>query len=89
MKMTIVGIKLTEDIDSIKVAYLKNDLLYVRNGKDGFAKGTKAQADLSSLGKWGFRKVEDPQPQFRDAEELIDSLDKFQMDNSGKVKYYG
>ena len=79
--------KLTEDVDSIKVAYLKNGNLYVRSGKDGFAKGVKAQTDLSGLGKWGFRKVE-PSPDFRDAEELINHLDRFGLDSSGVIKYY-
>lgn len=87
-KMIIKAIKLTEDIESIKIAYEKNGKLFVRNGGDGFAKGQAAQADLSSLGKWGFRKVE-PNPQFRDAEEIIDNIDKFSLDNSGVVKYHG
>lgn len=88
-KMKIVAMKLTDDIDSIKVAYYKNGTLYVRDGDDGFENGTKAITDLSGLGKWGFRKVDEPQPEFRDAEELIDHLDKFTMDNNGIIKYYG
>jgi hypothetical protein len=87
-KMTIMAMKLTDDIDSIKIAYEKNGQLFVRNGSDGFANGTKAQTDLSGLGKWGFRKVE-PNPQFRDAEEIIDAIDKFHLDNNGVIKYYG
>lgn len=88
-KMTVKAIRLTEDIESIKVAYEKNGNLYVRNGNDGFKHGKKAQTNFASLGKWGFRKVEEPCPQFRDADELIDALDKFQMDSKGTVKYYG
>ncbi len=86
--MKIVAMKLTSDPDSIKVAYEKNGVLYVRSGKDGFHTGTKAQSDFRSLGKWGFRKV-DPNPEFRDAEELIDNLDKFSLDNKGVIRYYG
>lgn len=88
-KMTVQAIKLTDDIESIKVVYEKNGKLYVRNGSDGFAKGIISRTGLSALGKWGFYKVEEPYPQFRDAEELINGLDKFQMDSQGKVKYYG
>jgi hypothetical protein len=87
-KMIIKAMKLTEDIDSIKIAYEKNGKLWVRSGKDGFSNGTPVQSDFSSLGKWGFRKV-DPNPQFRDAEEIIDNLDKFQLDNNGVIRYYG
>ena len=85
-KMTVKAIKLTQDIESIKIAYEKNGKLYIRNGNDGFSTGHVAQGDLSSLGKWGFRKV-DPYPQFRDSEEIIDNLAKFHLDSSGIVKY--
>lgn len=87
-KKIVKAIKLTDDVESIKVAYEKDGNLFIRDGKDGFSKGHKAQADLSSLGKWGFRKVEGT-AQFRDAEELIDMLDKFHLDSSGVVKYQG
>jgi hypothetical protein len=87
-KMIVKAIKLTEDIESIKIAYEKHGKLYIRNGNDGFTTGNATQGDLSSLGKWGFRKV-DPNPQFRDAEEIIDNLDKFSLDNTGVVKYHG
>jgi hypothetical protein len=87
-KMVVKAMKLTEDIESIKIAYEKDGKLWVRNGNDGFKNGVRAQADLPSLGKWGFRKV-DPNPTFRDADEIIDNLDKFQLDNTGVVKYHG
>ncbi len=87
-KMLVKAIKLTDDVESIKIAYEKNGKLYIRSGTDGFEKGQPAQGDLSSLGKWGFRKVESG-PELRDSDEIIDSLDKFSMNSSGIVKFHG
>lgn len=86
-KMVVVAIKLTKDIDSIKVAYEKNGRLFIRSGADGFVVGQRCQSPLRGLDKWGFKTVE-PNPEFRDAEEIIDNLDRFSMKADGTVQYH-
>jgi hypothetical protein len=86
-KMIVVAIKLTKDIDSIKIAYEKNGRLFIRSGADGFVVGQPCQSPLRGLGKWGFKTVE-PNPEFRDSEEIIDNLDRFSMKSDGTVQYH-
>lgn len=86
-KMKVVAIKLDSEPISIKVLYEKAGRLYIRTGKDGFASGKPAPAPITALvNKWGFRKIENP-PEFRDAEEIIDSITRFALHNNGKVHY--
>lgn len=87
-RMIVVAIKLTGDIDSMKIVYERNGRLFVRSGSDGFSVGKPLQSPLRGLGKWGFKLVE-PNPEFRDAEEIIDNLDRFSMKNDGTIQYYG
>lgn len=84
--MKVLAIKLTTDIDSIKVVYEKNGRTYVRSGVDGFTVGQPLGAPVRSLGKRGFSVVE-PNPVFKNAEELIDNLDRFHMKSNGTVTY--
>ena len=85
--MRITAIKLTEDIDTVRVLYEKGDKKYIRSGADHFETGTPMQgADVSPLTKWGFRTVENP-PEFRDASEIKNSVSKFHIQNTGTVKY--
>jgi len=86
--MEVKAIHLSDDPYSVRVAYEKNGKLYIRDGKDGFKVGTPVQADIASLGKWGFYEVK-PNPRFHDRTEIINNLDKFQMDGKGLVTYYG
>ncbi|MNJ80570.1 hypothetical protein D3C77_789960 [compost metagenome] len=59
----------------------------MRTGEDGFERGKPLKAPLKAvLNKWGFRVVENP-PEFRDAEELIDNLTGFSLNNDGKVTF--
>lgn len=88
-KMKILAVKLTRDPSSTKVVYEKNGKQFIRSGEDGFVKGTATQAPLKALShKWGFRLVENP-PEFRDADEIIDNLGKFEVKQDGTVSYAG
>lgn len=78
--------KMTSDIESIKVAYEKNGKMYVRNGGDGFATGQPLNAPIKSLGKVGFSYVE-PNPVFKNADELIDNLGRFHVKDNGGISY--
>jgi hypothetical protein len=86
-KMQVVAVKLSKEPISIKVAYQKEGKLYIRTGEDGFTHGKPANAPLNSLlNKWGFRRVGNP-PEFRDAEELIDGITGFGLQQDGTIKY--
>lgn len=87
VKMKVVAIKMTKDIESIKIAYEKNGRLFIRSGADGFMLGKPCQSPLRGLGKWGFKTVE-PNPEFRDSEEIIDNLDRFSMKSDGSIQYH-
>ena len=86
--MKILAIKMNKEPLSTKVIYEKNGSLFIRTGADGFTKGTPLKAPLkSALNKWGFRSVVNP-PEFRDSDELIDNIGKFDMASDGKIKFY-
>ena len=88
-KMRVVGVKLTQDPHSTKVAYYKGDKLYIRTGKDNFRVGNEVTHDKVSLyTKWGFRKVDNP-PILMDAQGIIDNLPKFHLSQSGSITYSG
>jgi hypothetical protein len=85
--MLILAMKLTTDIHSIKIVYEKKENLYMRSGDDGFKNGKVVQTNLKAIiDKWGFRKIDNP-PEFKDADELLDNLDKFSVSNNGMITY--
>ena len=86
--MVVKAMKISDNPSGIRIAYEKKGELYIRSGEDGFRKGIKAQSDLGGLTKWGFRQVQG-EARFRDAQDIIDHIDKFQLDNQGVIKYYG
>lgn len=86
-RMRVIAVKLTEDPASTKVLYEKDGKSYIRDGDDGFKTGRLSKAPVTALlNKWGFRKVTNP-PEFRDAEELVDGLEGFELSNDGSVSY--
>ena len=87
-KMIVHGVKLTKDTHSIRVLYEKNGNFFVRSGKDGFREGHPITSSYESLfEQWGFRKLEEPLPVFRDREEMLDGVPKFQLKNNGRITY--
>jgi len=88
-KMYVRALKLTDDPHSCKIVYDKGGSLYMRTGEDGFKVGKRLQAPLSTItNKWGFYPVSNT-PWFRDAEELVDNLNKFDVGQDGKLYYNG
>lgn len=84
--MKVVAVKITQDKSSFKVAYEKNHKVYVRDGGHYFKIGKQAHDGYNSLWKWGFRKVENP-PTFRDAQDIQDNYEAFQMKADGSITY--
>lgn len=86
--MTIHGVKMTKDIESMKVLYEKGEKFYIRSGRDDFEVGKPLKDSYNSLfTQWGFRKMEEPVPIFRDREELVDGVKRFEMKPDGRVSY--
>jgi hypothetical protein len=88
IRMRIVAAKLTEDRDSIRLAYEKNGKLFVRSGADDFKVGTPLTISVDNLYKWGYRKIINP-PQFIDAGDVLNNIDKFELKTDGSVVYSG
>lgn len=86
--MTVHGILLTDDIVSIRILYEKNGKYFVRRGVDKFKVGVKLPTSyMSMFTQNGFRKVLEPLPVFRDAEEMFDGSGKFALTKEGSVQY--
>lgn len=86
--MKVIAAKLTEDMYSSKIAYEKNNSVYIRTGRDGFKIGIPYEGAITSLfTKWGFRKVDNP-PDLKSSQDIVDSMDKFQIRTDGVIQYY-
>lgn len=86
--MKVEAIKYTKDVSSFKIVYEKNGTLFMRTGMDTFQKGRRVPVPLNTLiNKHGFRRVEDA-PSFRDAGDIIDNLNRFQMSTDGTLSYH-
>lgn len=87
MSMLVVAIKLTDSPDTTKIVYEKDGAMFIRSGSDGFQNGTKAQTNLKAIvTKWGFTRVDNP-PQLKDADDIVDNLDKFQLKSDGSIVF--
>lgn len=84
--MKVLAIKLTEDVESTKVAYVKNGKYFIRNGQDGFKKGVLSPVSIESLKRYGFRLVDTP-PEFETGEDINSNIHRFSLNTSGSIEY--
>lgn len=86
-KLEVVAIKISQFPESTRVIYRKRGKLYIRTGEDGFLRGKPLQSTIEgACYKWGFYKVENP-PTFRDGQELMDNIGRFNLKFNGLVTY--
>lgn len=85
--MRVVGVKLTDDPTSTKIAYTKCGNLFVRSGSDGFRTGSPMQGASDHLfSRFGYKKV-DKGPEFRDAKEMSENAHRFYLGKNGVAMY--
>lgn len=85
--MEVIGVKLTDDPTSNKIAYRKRGKVYVRSGADGYKVGSPLQGASDHLfSKFGYRRV-DNAPQFRDGAEMAENAHRFELGRGGKATY--
>lgn len=86
--MKVVAVKMNDEPISMKIVYEKNGSYYIRSGADGFSRGEPIKCPVKALlNKWGFREVINP-PEFRDSDEIVDSITGFGQKSDGTIEYY-
>ena len=86
-KMHVLGVKLTTDPTSNKIAYIRDGKTFVRSGSDDYKVGTPLQGASDHLfTRFGYRKV-DASVVFRDGEEMRENASRFAPAPKGKAIY--